>query len=207
MTKHSCVSLLDSHAFLGFAVSRLRKLLTVGLILGLGIGLAWPFRTTGPQATNSPPEDARLITATAQRPKSERTSDSPTRHVVAKMASTAESSPVSAGVSTEPKVASFDLANHPAAIDRSGESAASPVTPTAPSAYAISNPGLATEDDEDSPAEVLHVVRNTDTLEKMAERYLGDASRALEIFDLNRDKLDNPHLLPIGAELRIPDAP
>jgi len=103
-------------------------------------------------------------------------------------------------------VASFDLANHPAAIDRSAESAASPVTPTAPSAYATIKQDLATEDDEDSPVEVLHVVRNTDTLEKMAERYLGDASRALEIFDLNRDKLDNPHLLPIGAELRIPDA-
>lgn len=35
-------------------------------------------------------------------------------------------------------------------------------------------------------------------------RYLGDEARALEIFDLNRDVLDNPHVLRIGVELRIP---
>jgi nucleoid-associated protein YgaU len=48
------------------------------------------------------------------------------------------------------------------------------------------------------------VVQNSDTLEKLAKRYLGDEDRAMEIFDLNRDVLDNPHLLPIHAELRIP---
>ncbi len=192
-------------------MSRLRKLLTVGLILGLGVGLAWPFRTTAPHAGSSHLEDARqpsgLVTAAVQHSQSKQANDPLARHVVAKMASTAESPPVSTGASREPNVASFDLANHPAAIDRSGESAASPVTSMAPSAYATTEQGLATEGDEDSPAEVRHVVRNTDTLEKLAERYLGDGSRALEIFDLNRDKLDNPHLLPIGAELRIPDTP
>ena len=50
----------------------------------------------------------------------------------------------------------------------------------------------------------IHVVHNGDTLERLAERYLGDGRRALELFDLNRDVLENPHLLPIGAELRIP---
>ncbi len=49
-----------------------------------------------------------------------------------------------------------------------------------------------------------HVVHNGDTLERLAERYLADGARALELFDLNRDVLENPHLLPIGAELRIP---
>jgi nucleoid-associated protein YgaU len=48
------------------------------------------------------------------------------------------------------------------------------------------------------------VVHNGDTLGRLARRYLGDEGRALEIFDLNRDVLSNPHLLPIGAELRIP---
>ena len=57
------------------------------------------------------------------------------------------------------------------------------------------------------PEEIVHIVRNGDTLEKLAERYLGDAGRALELFDLNRDQLANPHLLPIGAELRIPIPP
>jgi nucleoid-associated protein YgaU len=44
-------------------------------------------------------------------------------------------------------------------------------------------------------------------LEKLAQRYLGDEGRALELFDLNREQLANPHLLPIGAELRIPVPP
>jgi nucleoid-associated protein YgaU len=55
-----------------------------------------------------------------------------------------------------------------------------------------------------APRQRVHVVHNGDTLERLAERYLGDGARSLEIFDLNRDLLENPHLLPIGAELRIP---
>ncbi len=50
----------------------------------------------------------------------------------------------------------------------------------------------------------IHVVHRGDSLDRLATRYLGDAARALEIFDLNREVLKNPHLLPIGAELRIP---
>jgi nucleoid-associated protein YgaU len=50
----------------------------------------------------------------------------------------------------------------------------------------------------------IHVVHRGDSLDRLAKRYLGNEARALEIFDLNRDVLENPHLLPIGAELRIP---
>jgi nucleoid-associated protein YgaU len=50
----------------------------------------------------------------------------------------------------------------------------------------------------------IHVVHQGDSLDRLAKRYLGDEARALEIFDLNREALENPHLLPIGAELRIP---
>jgi nucleoid-associated protein YgaU len=54
------------------------------------------------------------------------------------------------------------------------------------------------------PAERIHVVHEGDNLDRLAMRYLGDAGRALEIFDLNRDVLENPHLLPLGVELKIP---
>jgi LysM domain-containing protein len=55
------------------------------------------------------------------------------------------------------------------------------------------------------PGESIHEIRDGDTLDKLAKRYLGDSGRALEIFELNRDKLKNPHLpLRIGEELRIP---
>lgn len=49
-----------------------------------------------------------------------------------------------------------------------------------------------------------HVVTDGDTLETLAARYLGDASRAGELFDLNRDRLDQPDVLPIGMVLLAP---
>lgn len=49
-----------------------------------------------------------------------------------------------------------------------------------------------------------HIVADGDTLERIAELYLGDARRADEIFALNRDHLTQPDLLPIGAAIRAP---
>jgi nucleoid-associated protein YgaU len=49
-----------------------------------------------------------------------------------------------------------------------------------------------------------HKIVDGDTLAVLAERYLGSAARAQEIFEANRDVLPDPELLPIGAELKIP---
>jgi nucleoid-associated protein YgaU len=49
-----------------------------------------------------------------------------------------------------------------------------------------------------------HKIVDGDTLSALAERYLGSASRAKEIFNANRDVLTDPKLLPIGVELKIP---
>lgn len=49
-----------------------------------------------------------------------------------------------------------------------------------------------------------HRIVDGDTLTSLAERYLGSAARANEIFAANRDVLDDPGLLPIGVELRLP---
>ncbi|MBN1854519.1 MAG: LysM peptidoglycan-binding domain-containing protein [Pirellulales bacterium] len=51
----------------------------------------------------------------------------------------------------------------------------------------------------------VHRVRDGDTLSKLAERYLGDADRADEIYEWNRDRIENPELLPIGIDLRLPN--
>jgi nucleoid-associated protein YgaU len=67
-------------------------------------------------------------------------------------------------------------------------------------------PGVSTST-EPKPVERIHVVHQGDSLDRLAKRYLGDEARALEIFDLNREVLDNPHILPIGVELRLPPAP
>ncbi len=49
-----------------------------------------------------------------------------------------------------------------------------------------------------------HKITDGDTLPALAQAYLGDAGRAREIFEANRDVLANPEILPIGRELKIP---
>ncbi len=51
---------------------------------------------------------------------------------------------------------------------------------------------------------LVHKIVDGDTLRDLAQRYLGSPDRAREIFELNRDVLNDPRLLPIGGELKIP---
>jgi nucleoid-associated protein YgaU len=198
-------------------VTRKRKLLTATCILGLGFVLAWPFRRpenrndfpAAPEDRPSEPMRASNGDAIVAKPLSEPAviaqQMAPT---VAHMASTAETA---ASSSSPQKINGFDLANHPA-LSEASISMGVPNT-TVPSESAT-RPAYTTvgEHLENSTAtawrdEVLHIVANGDTLEKLAERYLKDAGRAMEIFDMNRDQLNNPHLLPIGVELRVPVSP
>ena len=212
-------------------MSRVKKLLIVSFVLALGVGLAWPFRRSATEFESAKQTDvpgAPVIDSVTIKNQPIASSlgavdSTPAlgRHVVAKMASTAEN------VSTAPSRTGFDLENHAALVSRPSDGPSprtasqeqSPVTPkvaagetrTARPAYstnpAYSTSQVALADEAAWPEEIVHIVHNGDTLEKLAERYLGDAGRALELFDLNRDQLANPHLLPIGAELRIPIPP
>jgi nucleoid-associated protein YgaU len=49
-----------------------------------------------------------------------------------------------------------------------------------------------------------HTIHDGDTLESLAVRYLGDAQRAVDILEANRDVLSDPQLLPIGVAIVIP---
>lgn len=49
-----------------------------------------------------------------------------------------------------------------------------------------------------------HVVQRGETLRKIATRLLGRSQRWREIFDINRDRIQNPDLVRVGQELRIP---
>ena len=54
------------------------------------------------------------------------------------------------------------------------------------------------------PASTTHKIVDGDTLDALAERYLGAKDRAADLFEANRDVLSHPQLLPIGTELKIP---
>jgi nucleoid-associated protein YgaU len=60
------------------------------------------------------------------------------------------------------------------------------------------------KDDANLPGPRTHKIVDGDTLPLLAQRYLGSAARAREIYEANRDVLLDPELLPIGAELKIP---
>jgi nucleoid-associated protein YgaU len=47
-------------------------------------------------------------------------------------------------------------------------------------------------------------LRDGDTLERLAERFLGDRGRAREIYEANRGQLTRPDLLPVGTTIMIP---
>ena len=55
-----------------------------------------------------------------------------------------------------------------------------------------------------SPRLRRHRLTDGDSLERLAERYLGNSARAAEIFAANRDLLPAPDLLPLGRIIRIP---
>jgi nucleoid-associated protein YgaU len=49
-----------------------------------------------------------------------------------------------------------------------------------------------------------HVIVDGDTLASLSKRYFGTPERAMEIFEANKNFLNDPHLLPIGVEVKIP---
>ena len=49
-----------------------------------------------------------------------------------------------------------------------------------------------------------HEIVDGDTLDVLAERYLGSAGRWSQIYEANRDVLASPRVLPIGRKLTIP---
>jgi len=53
-------------------------------------------------------------------------------------------------------------------------------------------------------SERTHGLEDGDTLEYLAEHYLGDADRAMEIYEANRNVLSSPDVLPIGVEIEMP---
>lgn len=49
-----------------------------------------------------------------------------------------------------------------------------------------------------------HEVKKGDTLWKIAEHYYGDGNLYKDIFEANRDILEDPNVIKIGQKLKIP---
>lgn len=188
-------------------VQRRYKLAAAGLVLLLGLCLAWPLRKreaidlspAGSKTVASPPVAATEPAAVFQPVTPVRGPD-PTEAELVADAST-DVSPVSGLISPTSSGAPFAEAIGGATIESASAGLArDAIGPNRGSAPAIGD-SVATD-----PPYRVHVIHNGDTLQRLAKRYLGDESRSLEIFDLNREVLSNPHLLPIGAELKVPAA-
>ncbi len=201
-------------------MGRKKKLSIVAVVLAVGLGLSWPFRKTSPEAPQQLERGELPVAATTTPPHQNATSGlaSP-RPTTKSPVSTTPHDVFQQAPGRVPATTSFDLAHHPV-LAKSSVANSAPVTPTPSPASAFPQPPSAagaqarpayeTIEHETTaawPREVVHIVQDGDTLAKLAERYLGDAGRALEIFDMNRQCLANPHQLPIEAELRIPVAP
>jgi LysM repeat protein len=55
------------------------------------------------------------------------------------------------------------------------------------------------------PEERIYEVVAGDTLSKISKEFYGDAMQYMKIFEANRDILDNPDLIKVGQQLKIPE--
>lgn len=107
------------------------------------------------------------------------------------------------GWSASPQVLSTSISDAPNATPAITTAYDTP-PPVANSISALTaQPAWADHELADEPES--HVVVDGDSLERLAGRYLDDPHRGAEIYNLNRDVLTSPDVLPIGVELKIPD--
>ena len=172
---------------------RATRLLTVAGVLGAGVCAAWPFRQREPRIVD-PPQGAVPLQIVL------RGSD-----VTLTGAPASASSPA---VGLDAARASY--AGTRSLVTKDGserlvdlENLAPP--PDFPLAYQpASNTPAPTGQRPRSEKPRTYRLRDGDTLEMLAERLLGSRARAMEIFEINRDVLSRPDLLPVGRTLVIP---
>lgn len=105
--------------------------------------------------------------------------------------------PASAPATLEAPPSERPLPDVAAAPRDARDGAAGPRRPEAEEATPIYRPATT-----ESPVE--HVVVPGETLETIAERYYGDATRAGELYAANRDRIRDPARLHTGQTLVIP---
>ena len=189
-------------------MSRQKRLFSAGAVLVAGLLAAWPFRLDSPEpsaASDLPPAPA-FVPPTPTFLATPGAGSSPGVAATAIVATTPRESLPTGGVTLSRSGAeAVFAADALAATDLPPSTAASPVTSRDAIDHSVmADPPLGVAGVEHPSSPRTYVIHNGDSLERIAARYLGDESRALEIFDLNREVLANPYLLPLGAELTLP---
>jgi LysM repeat protein len=170
-------------------VPRKPKLIAAAAVLAVGFGLAWPWRRgDSVPASVLPISQPSSSFGSVAAPFVEGTSASASITVSATTIGLAGTPPPSELASASSLPQAVTVAK-PVQVEP-GQFALSGIEPTEALSAAA--------------RERTYIVQEGDSLERLAQRYLGDEGRAIELFDLNRQVLENPHLLPIGAELKIP---
>ncbi|MFH1268719.1 MAG: tail protein X [Planctomycetota bacterium] len=177
------------------------KVVLASVVLGAGIALAMLFRHPTPQArTAEPPSHDKLLVLRQQNGPAADAPTPPDRL-------TALSGP-SSEAPREPQTpdlrasdpASIDSGAPPPRLARSYPDVSDEWTsggdPSRRSGIPRTKPSIESAG--------THKIVDGDTLRDLAERYLGDGNRYLEIFEANRDLLPSANVLPIGVELKIP---
>ena len=178
--------------------------LAAGLgVIALGVCAALPFRRPAelPNVVPTPPAESGLGLSTdvaLQLPGQPATDPTEFTAAVQWDAASAEEADDGATETIEPDT--LAMVPLPSMPDRFQPLEDQPTAATVPQGVISEPPQLPTRE---KPAR-RHRIRDGDTLESLALRYLNDEHRADEIFAANRGLLADPALLPIGIELVIP---
>jgi nucleoid-associated protein YgaU len=173
---------------------RATRILTVAGVLGAGVCAAWPFRQREPRIVD-PPQSAVPLEIMLRGPDVTLTG--------------APASTTSPAVGLEAARESYGGSRSLVTKD-GGERLVDLENLAPPPELALayqpaSNASAPTQKSRPQSVQSrTYRLRDGDTLEMLAERLLGTRDRATEIFELNRDVLSRPDLLPVGRTLVIP---
>jgi phage tail protein X len=175
-----------------------RFLIALGVIL-IGICAALPFRQSQPRAL-APPSAPVPLVLTLRRPDAPlelgpRVEVSP---AVGLHSDAARAPLAAAGSAPLTPAAALDNLAPPPALPVSFQPSASAESTNNWQPAPVAKPTAA------PPRPRPYRLRDGDTLENVADRYLGDRGRANEIFEANRDVLARPDLLPVGVTIQLP---
>lgn len=184
---------------------RWRIVATAACVAAAGLAGAWPFRRSQPPSDLAP--TPRAASQVVWREESERAATS--------LASAAAEQPADQGNEDAPVRPPASLNEQRNADNTQIASAPPPSLATSYQSAAVSPKTVEShaappaENASQSPqASSLrwrrHKIKDGDTLAKLAQIYLDDPAREMEIFQSNRHVLQHPEILPIGKWLRIP---